>query len=576
MASPQDTKVEKVEAYDLLSIDHTVVKQCFDNEEGTLAKGQFRLQCVSLPIPKEIGRQTANPFAPSPSDPPVPTHDYWLIIHVGASFELLVTPGELFTPQVTKDSVTYTMASRDVPGASIAFVVPYPQTNAQLEDLESLELLLHQYKSLGAEATALAGIEPQSWAGPALAPEELRGKLVLVNNDNGEVLGEMDQNLDMEVDKRVSKEDENLPVVLDFEQVLEGHQTLRVKVKTVPEGEQDDWLLRGASSISRGLLTFGAWSSRRMLSGADQYVKGSTPREKPVVFSPQTKEGFMKVHKASVTTATVTKTTLNKVHGAIETVAGKTYTHGVKPVMNTYQENYREIAGPPLPPRKQQQPITSASPPQKIAPPIPKKPSELAVSQVPYTAQKSPTPTKGHQLAYPSSTQAAIGQLDQPPDYQDYNTSQAQASVGVPVTEQPKKKKGLLGRVLLASEVVLTSLEATAHDIINNGTIAASTAAGHKYGRDAGEATALVGGSIKNVAVVYVDIAGVGRRALLKSTAKGVIKTRTNDGEIVELRAEGDGRQIKAGEAERIDEGEFVVGMPAIKGSSSGASPIKR
>ncbi|TYJ54572.1 hypothetical protein B9479_004801 [Cryptococcus floricola] len=572
MATPKNTQPENVEAYDLLSIDHAV---CFDNEEGTLAKGQFRLQCVSLPIPKEIGRQTANPFAPSPSDPPIPTHDYWLIIHVGASFELLATPGQLFTPQVTKDSITYTITSRDIPGASIAFILPYPQTNAQLEDLESLELLLHHYKSMGAEATALAGIEPQNLTGSALAPEELRGKLVLVNNDNGEVLGEMDENLDIEVDKRIAKENENLPVVLDFEQVMEGHQALRVKVKTVPEGDMDDWLLRGANSISRGLLTFGAWSSRQMLSGADQFVKGSTPREKPVVFSPQTKEGFMKVHKASVTTATVTKSTLNKIHGAIQTVAGKTYTHGVQPVMSTYQENYRELAGPPLPPRKQPQQVAASSASQKGAPFIPDKPLKLGGAQVPYAARRSPSPTKGNQLAYPASTQAATGQLEKPPNYSvDPSASRLPSDV---VSNQPKKKRGLLSRVVLAGEVVFTSLEATAHDIINNGTIAASTAAGHKYGRDAGEATALVGGSIKNVAVVYVDIAGVGRRALLKSTAKGVIKTRTNDGEIVELRAEGNGNQIRAGEAERVDEGEIVVGMTEVKGDSSNrTSPLKR
>lgn len=57
----------------------------------------------------------------------------------------------------------------------------------------------------------------------------------------------------------------------------------------------------------------------------------------------------------------------------------------------------------------------------------------------------------------------------------------------------------------------------------------------HKYGPDAGHATALIGGSVRNVAVVYIDVRGVGRRALLKSTAKGFIKTRMKDGRQVTL-----------------------------------------
>lgn len=52
-----------------------------------------------------------------------------------------------------------------------------------------------------------------------------------------------------------------------------------------------------------------------MLSGADLYVKSTTPLAEPVKFGPQTKEGFLKVHNASVKTAIVTKSTLNKLHG---------------------------------------------------------------------------------------------------------------------------------------------------------------------------------------------------------------------------------------------------------------------
>jgi spartin len=105
--------------------------------------------------------------------------------------------------------------------------------------------------------------------------------------------------------------------------------------------------------------------------------------------------------------------------------------------------------------------------------------------------------------------------------------------------------------------------------LINNGTVAASTAAGHKYGAEAGQATALLGGSVRNVAVVYIDVRGVGRRALLKSSAKGFVKARLKNGEVVRLQGDehADGT-VAVGEVERED-GEVVVGMSEVGKSSS-------
>jgi spartin len=147
-----------------------------------------------------------------------------------------------------------------------------------------------------------------------------------------------------------------------------------------------------------------------------------------------------------------------------------------------------------------------------------------------------------------------------------------------------------LNRIMLAGEVVLTSLEATAHELINTGTAAASTAAGqvplflhwqvltddrHKFGAEAGHATALAGGAVRNVAVVYIDVRGIGRKALLKGTAKGFVKARLQNGETVVLQAEGEevkgatsgGMQVvEAGQVEARPEGGYVVGMEEVGG----------
>jgi hypothetical protein len=165
------------------------------------------------------------------------------------------------------------------------------------------------------------------------------------------------------------------------------------------------------------------------------------------------------------------------------------------------------------------------------------------------------------------------------------NSQQGQGSSSG--TSTPKKRP-LLNRLLLAGEVVLTSLEATAHNLIDSGTSAASSAAGHKFGPEAGHATHLIGGSVRNVAVVYIDARGIGRKALLKGTAKGFVKARLKSGETVQLQGgdtavavpvDGQGKvivQVEQGEAERKGEDTVIVGMPQVGGQGGpvSAGPI--
>jgi len=72
--------------------------------------------------------------------------------------------------------------------------------------------------------------------------------------------------------------------------------------------------------------------------------------------------------------------------------------------------------------------------------------------------------------------------------------------------------------------------------------------------------------------VVYIDVRGVGRAAILKSSAKGFVKARLKNGETVEL--QGDGREgevleVVAGEAETEEDGSAVVGMTEVGRSTA-------
>lgn len=60
----------------------------------------------------------------------------------------------------------------------------------------------------------------------------------------------------------------------------------------------------------------------------------------------------------------------------------------------------------------------------------------------------------------------------------------------------------------------------------------------HRYGSQAGLMAHQLGGSVKNVALVYFDATGVSHRAILKSGIKGGIKARMSDGRQVVLNEE--------------------------------------
>ena len=200
------------------------------------------VECIQLPIAAKDGHQIANPFAPSPSDPPVPTSDFWLVLRVG-THEVALAPGNQLLPSSdSKGVITYEMPSTEIPNASLRLNIQPAASSEELENLQEFEGMLQQYRSLAPNATALANaVAPP----PASQNEDLRGRVVLVNEDNGEIVGELDERLNFEEDKRVAGDDKDRPVVLDFGHVIEGYDH-SVKVQRIGEEDMDDWLLKSA------------------------------------------------------------------------------------------------------------------------------------------------------------------------------------------------------------------------------------------------------------------------------------------------------------------------------------------
>jgi hypothetical protein len=268
----------------------------------------------------------------------------------------------------------------------------------------------------------------------------------------------------------------------------------------------------------------------------------------------------------------------------VQNVVEQTYKKGVEPAVDLYKaanegrrQSIEALFGyEEKPALVSPQPQTSEKANLASGPALPlRKPSPLQSEAI---GRKIDVPSKTDTLlAQEQARDETEAEADTPPAYSDKPVSQSvpiapkPAIGGIAPDRQaastPPKKRPFLNRLLLAGEVVLTSLEATAQDLINSGTGAASSVAGHKLGPEAGRATALLGGSVRNVVVVYIDVRGVGRRALLKGTAKGFVKARLASGEEVKLQGEGvkvGGIEVEEGQVERTGEG-IVVGIAEVQ-----------
>lgn len=112
--------------------------------------------------------------------------------------------------------------------------------------------------------------------------------------------------------------------------------------------------------------------------------------------------------------------------------------------------------------------------------------------------------------------------------------------------QKPKEtpdKPGLLNKSMIAFSTVLDGVAYSGKSLLTQGASAASTVVGHKYGDQAGTLAGHLAGGVKNVGLVYIDITGVSRRAVLKSVAKGMTVGRMKDGKQVVVGG-GDGGEV--------------------------------
>ncbi|ROW13233.1 hypothetical protein VPNG_04844 [Cytospora leucostoma] len=84
-------------------------------------------------------------------------------------------------------------------------------------------------------------------------------------------------------------------------------------------------------------------------------------------------------------------------------------------------------------------------------------------------------------------------------------------------------KPGLLNKSMMAFTTVADGIEQAGKSLLESSSNAATTVVAHRWGPEAGEVSKNLGGGVQNVGLVYIDVTGVSRRAILKSVAKGMV-----------------------------------------------------
>jgi spartin len=306
------------------------------------------LECLALPRNATANLTTAsgNVVKPNPfSDNPAPNQDLYLIMKSG-DFEICLVPGVKMERQPSFEVsyqggqgspyVTFTVPSTTVRNAFVEIVIPRPSTEEDQQDLETYEILLKQYgvlhippqyvnreipgssliESVTSASTPASPIGGKSVNAPPPIPPRpgMRhsasgGRFVLVDESTGQIVGELDQQLSVEEGKQVMGNSSSEPVVVDFGQ-LDAGVIGKITVKTIDEADMNDWMLKGAHLLSKGILSLGNSASSGITSAAEYYTKNTKPATEPVKLGSVTKGSIRTVHNVSTRGLKVTRKTL--------------------------------------------------------------------------------------------------------------------------------------------------------------------------------------------------------------------------------------------------------------------------
>ncbi|KAJ4404502.1 hypothetical protein N0V91_005846 [Didymella pomorum] len=152
----------------------------------------------------------------------------------------------------------------------------------------------------------------QGYAGAGIAgvagssKQQQHGEIVLVDEENGSVVGELAEGAQIVEDPRLQAGSKN-PV-----EIVVSPDGKRIDVKPLSEdylamarhpAYKNSSLVQNSAAASRLIVTGSSYLSNMMVSGAETFMNKTKPNEKPMVFKPATHERVRKINTATTQVA---------------------------------------------------------------------------------------------------------------------------------------------------------------------------------------------------------------------------------------------------------------------------------
>ncbi|KAH7890047.1 hypothetical protein F5I97DRAFT_1800789 [Phlebopus sp. FC_14] len=467
---------------------------------GTTQSGSLEVECLSLAVQR--GKS------------PDATQEVYLIVRLNG-LEKPVDPSRPITFALTSSGRSYVFSTAD--GSTATLMLPPSPEPLTVEDQDTFHGILAQYAEFIEPGQARYGEE----ANESVSHEAPRGRLILVDENNGEVVGELDSRLRVNEEASLAhRGTENDPVVIE----IADENAQEIFARAVPP-EDRDWITQSASLVSHVISGTTNLLLTTMTSASSYYIKHSKPHTssssdgnsttppRALVFltSEKAQKGLSTVHALSGRAATVSHKTVSLVDEMVRRTVGRK-----KKSTQAASSSAAGIPAPPLPPRSPGLNATANLPPpyayssgehlSTLKPPLPPR----SVSPQPKYSESKSIDSKP---ALPPRTDGRI------PSPQSYASTSAQS----PGSRPPLRMRH---RLLLSADLILSTMDSSMKQVVSVGGETLGRAVEHKYGVDAARSAGFLTGATKNIVAVYIDMRGIGRRAIIKRAGKEFVKAR--------------------------------------------------
>ncbi|KAF3061531.1 Spartin [Daldinia childiae] len=134
-------------------------------------------------------------------------------------------------------------------------------------------------------------------------------------------------------------------------------------------------------------------------------------------------------------------------------------------------------------------------------------------------------------------------------------------------------KPGLLNKSLMAFTTVADGIDQATRNLLTSASSSTTNMVAHKWGAEAGELSKHLSGSVKNVGLVYIDVTGVSRKAVIKAVGKGMVVGKVKGGgEIIVGDDTSGGTSVKRSDSSKA----YLVPDSASISSESNSKAPKR